>query len=149
MRAIIQRVSSAQVSVDGELVSSINQGLLVLLAVHESDQQEDIDYIVKKILTMRIFQDKDNKMNLSIEDIEGDILVVSQFTLYGDIRKGRRPSFSESAKADKAKSYYEAVIKKLSQTNLDVQSGIFAANMQVELINDGPVTIQIDSKKLY
>jgi len=149
MRAIIQRVKKASVTIEDKLYSKINHGLLVLLAVSQDDKDEDLDYIVKKIIEMRIFTDENGKMNKSVIDVGGQILVVSQFTLYGDIRKGRRPSFTKSAGAELAASYYEKAVARLKEEVEIVETGVFAADMQVELINDGPVTIQLDSSKLY
>lgn len=149
MRAIIQRVKKASVEIENKLYSKIDQGLLVLLAVSKDDNDEDLEYIVKKITEMRIFTDENGKMNKSILDVDGQILLVSQFTLYGDIRKGRRPSFTESAGAELANMYYEKAIAKLKEQISVVETGVFAADMQVELINDGPVTIQLDSSKIY
>lgn len=149
MRAIVQRVKKASVTIDKNLHSKIDQGLLVFLAITEDDKEEDLDYIVRKIIDMRIFSDENGKMNKSIKEIDGQILVVSQFTLYGDIRKGRRPNFTQSAKAEKAKFYYEKSLDMLRNEIDTVESGVFAADMEVELINDGPVTIQLDSSKLY
>lgn len=149
MRAIIQRVRKSSVSVHGEIVGEIENGLLVLFGVGEGDESEDLDYIYEKTLNLRIFEDEDGKMNRSLLDIAGDIQVVSQFTLYGDARKGRRPSFSSSAKPDIAKDYYEKLVERLRETKGlgKVATGVFGADMQVELLNDGPVTIMLDSKK--
>jgi len=144
MRSILQRVSRAQVTVDNQIIGQINQGLLVLLAVHKDDQESAITKMADKILNLRIFSDSDDKMNLSVKDIGGQILVVSQFTLYGDAKKGNRPSFIDSARPDKAKDFYDQLITKLKKSGLKVESGQFQAQMQVELINDGPVTITVD-----
>lgn len=151
MRAVVQRVSHCNVTVDGRITGSINTGLLVLLGVSAKDAQRDMDYIVDKVLNMRIFCDDNDKMNLSVQDISGDIMVVSQFTLYGDARKGRRPSFSESAPADMAKSWYDKFVETLRQTYKagSIATGIFQADMKVDLLNDGPVTILLDSEKLF
>lgn len=150
MRAVIQRVKRASVTVEHEKISEITKGFLILLAVHEDDTKDDMDYILKKVSKLRVFEDDEGKMNLSIQDIGGEFLVVSQFTLYGDARRGNRPSFIESAKHEKANEYYEEFVKELRKlTNLKVETGKFAADMQVELINDGPVTIQLDSSKIY
>lgn len=148
MRAVIQKVSNANVSVDKEKISEIENGLLVLLAVKEDDDLEDLAYIKKKIKKLRIFEDSEGKMNLSIKDVGGEILVVSQFTLYGDVRKGNRPSFIESAKPDKANEYYEILIKELKEDGFKVQTGKFQTHMMVNLTNDGPVTIIIDSERI-
>lgn len=149
MRAIIQRVTKSNLYINNNLYSSINKGLLILLAVENNDTIEDLNYILKKTLGLRIFSDENDKLNLSIKDINGEIMIVSQFTLYGDARKGNRPSFSNSAKADKAREYYELFIEKVRQEIEKVSTGVFGEDMQVELINDGPVTIQLDSSKLY
>lgn len=149
MRAIIQRVSQANVKIKGKLVGEIGKGLLVLLGVGKEDTEEDIEYLIKKILNLRIFGDEKGKMNVSLLDIEGELLIVSQFTLYGDVRKGRRPSFTDSASPDKAKKMYEQFIKKCIEQNIDVETGEFGAEMDVSLINDGPVTILLDSKKNF
>lgn len=151
MRAVVQRVSRCSVTVDNRITGSINSGLLVLLGVSAQDTQKDLDYIVDKVLNMRIFCDDNDKMNLSVQDISGDIMVVSQFTLYGDVRKGRRPSFSASAPADTAKSWYEKFVETVRHiyTLGTVATGIFQADMDVELLNDGPVTILLDSEKLF
>lgn len=151
MRAVVQRVSHCSVTVDGEVSGAINTGLLVLLGVAAEDSQKDLDYIVDKVLNMRIFCDENDKMNLSVQDINGDIMVVSQFTLYGDVRKGRRPSFSTSAPADIAKKWYEQFVDTLRKTyaGANIATGVFQADMKVDLLNDGPVTILLDSEKLF
>ena len=148
MRAVIQRVNQASVSVDGVKVGSIGRGFLVLLGVHGSDDIKDADYAVKKISGLRVFEDGAGKMNLSLADIGGELLIVSQFTLFGDVRHGNRPSFIEAALPDKAVPLYEYVVERLRES-FTVETGVFGADMQVELINDGPVTIMIDSKKLF
>ncbi|MDA3839769.1 MAG: D-aminoacyl-tRNA deacylase [Patescibacteria group bacterium] len=144
MRAVIQRVSSAQVSVDDSIIGKIDKGLLVFFAVHVDDTEKMIEKMADKILKLRIFEDSEEKMNLSLEDTEGEILVVSQFTLYGDTKKGNRPSFIESARPEKAIPFYEKFVTILKEKNIKVEAGKFGADMQVELINDGPVTIIID-----
>ncbi|EFE28552.1 D-tyrosyl-tRNA(Tyr) deacylase [Filifactor alocis ATCC 35896] len=149
MRLVIQRVNHAGVQVSGKEIASCGKGLLVLLGVTHDDSMEDVEYCASKTLGLRIFEDEDEKMNLSIQDIHGEILVVSQFTLYGDIRKGRRPSFVNSAKPDKANELYEEYVKYLQKENILVSTGQFGADMKVELINDGPVTILVDSKKMF
>lgn len=149
LRAIIQRVNQASVSVDNKIVSSISKGLLILLGVAEDDDISDVKYLADKTTGLRIFEDSEEKMNLSVTDIGGEILVISQFTLYGDCRKGRRPSFSEAAKPAKAVELYEAYVSALKELGLQTKTGIFQAYMQVELINDGPVTIMLDSKKTF
>ncbi len=148
MRAIIQKVSEANVVVENEKVSDIGPGFMVLLGVKDTDDKEDLAYIKKKISKLRIFEDDDEKMNLSLKDVGGEILVVSQFTLYGDARKGNRPSFTESAKAEKAKEYYEILIDELREEGFNVKTGVFQTHMQVSLVNDGPVTIILDSERI-
>ncbi len=148
MRAVIQRVTSAGVEVDGQLVSEIGEGILLLLGVAEDDTEKELNYIFEKIVNLRIFEDDNQKMNLSLKDIEGSILVVSQFTLCGDTNKGRRPNFSAAAKPDKAEPLYEEFIKKCKD-DPDIKAvgtGVFGADMNVKLENDGPVTIIVDSK---
>lgn len=149
MRAVIQRVTSASVLVEGQTVGAIGRGLLVLLGVARDDQDDDRRYIVNKIRELRIFEDDDGKMNRSVADIGGEVLVVSQFTLLGDARRGRRPSFDQAAPPELAKACYEAVVEALGEGGLAVRTGIFRAMMQVELINDGPVTLLIDSRRLF
>lgn len=148
MRAIIQKVTSASVKVSGELISEISDGYLVLLAVKETDDKDDLAYIKRKISNLRIFEDEDGKMNLSLKDTGGEILLVSQFTLYGDARKGNRPSFTESAGLKKANDYYERLRDELIDEGFDVKTGKFQAHMQVSLVNDGPVTIILDSERI-
>ncbi|MDO4661712.1 MAG: D-aminoacyl-tRNA deacylase [Tissierellia bacterium] len=149
MRAVIQKVKKAKVEIDNKLVSEIDKGFLVFVAVTDSDQVKDIDYITKKIEKLRVFYDDDGKMNLSLDKVGGEILVVSQFTLYGDVRKGNRPSFIRSSNGDKAKAYYDLVIQRLKDDGFCVKTGEFGADMQVSLINDGPCTIQLDSERIY
>jgi D-tyrosyl-tRNA(Tyr) deacylase len=147
MRVIIQRVSKASVSIDGQMKASIGLGLLVLLGIEDADKAEDIDFLVKKITNLRIFDDANGVMNCSVLEIGGEILCVSQFTLYASTKKGNRPSYIRAAKPDFAIPVYEAFCSELSKAlKKNVQTGEFGANMQVELINDGPVTISIDSK---
>lgn len=147
MRVVLQRVSEASVTIDGQVHGAIDHGLLVLLGITVEDTQEDIDWLVNKIAGMRIFSDQDGKMNLNISDVNGNALVVSQFTLYGSTKKGNRPSFINAAKPDVAIPLYESFVSTLSR-KLDktIQTGIFGADMKVALVNDGPVTILIDSK---
>ncbi len=149
MRVVLQRVSRASVAVDGEVVGNIGKGILVLLGVCDDDTDADITYMADKIAGLRIFEDEDEKMNLSLEDIGGEILVVSQFTLYGDCRKGRRPSFSSAGKPDYANDMYEKFMAYLREKGFKVEHGIFGADMMVDLLNDGPVTLLLDSKKLF
>ena len=149
MRAVIQRVTRASVAVDGKVVGQIGQGLLIFLGVATDDTEKDMEYLAHKIANLRIFEDEANKMNRSLLDIQGEALVVSQFTLYGDCRKGRRPSFTHAAPPDKANMFYEMFIEYLRVLGLQVQSGVFQAFMEVELLNDGPVTLLLDSRKLF
>lgn len=149
MRAVVQRVSEASVKVDNQVVGEIKNGLLVLLGVGEEDTSKDLDYLVDKILGLRIFQDENDKMNLSLIDIKGELLVVSQFTLYGDVRKGKRPSFTDSAHPDIAEKFYLEFINKCIEKGVKTEKGSFGANMDVSLINQGPVTILLDSKKTF
>ena len=149
MRAVVQRVSRASVSVDGKIIGLIGRGILVLLGVSENDTEKDSDYILQKILNLRIFEDEQDKMNLSLLDAAGELLVVSQFTLYGDARKGRRPSFIEAAAPSKANRLYEYFVENARKQVTKVETGKFRAMMNVELINDGPVTILLDSDKLF
>ena len=149
MRAVVQRVSSSKGTVDGEGTGEINKGLLVLLGVTHEDTSKDVDYIIDKVLNLRIFEDENGKMNLSLKDIEGEILAVSQFTLYGDCRKGRRPSFSSAARPEVATKLYEEFIEKARKEGIVTITGQFGANMMVDLTNDGPVTILLESRKEF
>jgi len=149
MRAVVQRVSRASVTVDGETVGKIDRGLLVLLGVSNKDVEKDVLYCLEKILNLRIFEDADEKMNLSLLDIAGELLVVSQFTLYGDPRRGRRPSFIEAAAPEEANRLYEYFVAEARKQIAKVDTGRFQAMMGVELVNDGPVTILIDSEKHF
>ncbi|MEL6672199.1 MAG: D-aminoacyl-tRNA deacylase [Bacteroidota bacterium] len=148
MRALIQRVAHSQVVVEGEITGKIERGLLVLLGVTHEDGQEDIDWLVKKITQLRIFNDEAGKMNLSVEDIGGDILVISQFTLFADAKKGNRPSYIRSARPEVSIPLYEAFLSNLrSKFSGAVATGIFGAEMKVTLLNDGPVTLMLDSRQ--
>ncbi len=149
MRAVIQRVKSASVTVDNKLVSEIGPGLLIFLGISHNDTKTDLDYTANKIANLRIFEDVEGKMNCSLLDTGGEALVVSQFTLYGDCRKGRRPSFIDAARPDVANDLYEQFITTLKQINIPTQGGTFQAMMDVQLINDGPVTILLDSDKQF
>ena len=149
MRAVIQRVKSASVTVEGKVVSEIRKGLLVFLGVAQEDTPADVDYMASKIANLRIFEDDEGRMNLSILDAGGEALVVSQFTLCGDCRKGRRPSFIAAARPEKADPLYQAFMDEISRLGVPVKAGIFQAMMDVELINDGPVTMMLDSNKLF
>ena len=148
MRALIQRVSRASVSVDGEITGAIGPGLLVLLGVHKDDTTRDADFLLDKVTHLRIFNDHAGKMNLSILDVAGELLIVSQFTLYGDCKKGRRPSFDQAAAPLDAKHMYEYFLLRAGGTGLKVSSGVFQAEMQVSLTNVGPVTLLVDSDRL-
>lgn len=147
MRAVIQRVKEAQVKVEDKTIGEIRKGLLVLLGVENGDNSEDVQYLASKILELRIFEDEASKMNLSVQDIRGEIMVVSQFTLLGDCRKGRRPSFTDAAPPQLAQELYNQFIAYISKANLKVATGEFQAMMEVHLINDGPVTFVLDSRK--
>jgi D-aminoacyl-tRNA deacylase len=147
MKVVVQRAKKAQVTVNGEVVGAIGHGLVLLVGVTHSDTLEDVAFIADKIAHLRIFEDEAGKMNLSVLDVGGDILSVSQFTLYGDCRKGRRPNFMEAAKPDHALPLYEALNEALRQKGIRVETGKFGAMMEVELINDGPVTLIVESKE--
>lgn len=150
MRAVIQRVKKASVTVDGQTVGRISKGLVVLIGIGEDDREVDIHWLAGKIIGIRIFEDADGKMNLSIQDIKGELLLISQFTLYGDCRKGKRPSFSEAAPPERAKALFEQFVSKVKENyDYKVETGVFQADMDVELINNGPVTIMLDSKKQF
>ena len=149
MRAVIQRVSRASVSVDNEVVGRIGKGILVLLGVAQGDDDSSADYLAEKTVGLRIFEDAAGKMNLSVADIGGEVLVVSQFTLYGDVRKGKRPSFDRAARPEDANRLYEHYISRIRAAGLKCEAGRFQAMMEVELVNDGPVTIVIDSEKMF
>lgn len=146
MRAVIQRVSQAKVVVDENTVGQIGKGFMILLGVHEEDTQADVDYLVGKISKLRVFEDDQQKMNRSIIDVGGEILSISQFTLFADTKKGNRPSFVQAAKPDTAIPLYEAFNEGLRQVGIPVETGIFGADMKCHLVNDGPVTIIIDSQ---
>ena len=149
MRAVVQRVKSASVKVDGELVSEIGAGVLIFLGVAHEDTTTELEYIANKVANLRIFEDPEGKMNCSLLETGGAALVVSQFTLYGDCRKGRRPSFINAARPETANTLYEQFITALEQQNIRTQGGTFQAMMDVQLINDGPVTILLDSDKQF
>lgn len=148
MRAVVQRVASASVSVEGMKVSSIGEGLLVLAGIHENDERDDMVYIRDKILGLRIFNDDKGLMNRSVGDVNGDILLVSQFTLYGDARRGRRPSYSSAMTPESAKSFFDQFVASVRDQYPGVQSGIFGAHMEISLVNSGPVTILLDSARI-
>ena len=145
MRAVVQRVSRARVDVDGDTVGAIERGLLVLLGVQAPDTERDADYLAAKIVGLRIFNDAQGKMNLDVRDVHGAVLVVSQFTLYGDARKGRRPSFVQAAAPEQAEHLYEYFLEATARCAVPVAHGVFGAHMQVHLVNDGPVTLLLDS----
>lgn len=149
MRAVVQRVRRASVTVDRRVVGSVGQGLLVLLGVGRADTEEDVAYVAGKIGSLRLFTDAAGKMNLSVAEVGGAVLVVSQFTLLGDCRRGRRPSYTEAAAPERASALYEAVVERLRQDGLPVQTGEFRAMMEVDLVNDGPVTVLLDSERVF
>ena len=149
MRAVIQRVSEASVTVNHAVSGSIQRGFLVLVGVADDDEEKDALWTAEKIAGLRVFEDSDEKMNLSLADVQGAVLLVSQFTLFGDCRKGRRPSFMEAARPEKARALYEKLAVNLQQLGLVVETGIFQAHMEVRLLNDGPVTLLLDSRKLF
>ena len=149
MRAVVQRVTRARVTVDDEIVGEIKQGLVVLLGVAHDDTKADADYLAPKIVSLRIFDDSEGKMNVSLKDIDGGLLVVSQFTLYGDVRRGLRPSWSDAAPPEIAEPLYEYFVESSRRLVTRVATGSFRKMMQVELVNDGPVTIMLDSRKLF
>ncbi len=149
MRAVVQRVTEADVTVEGNITGKINKGFVVLLGVEDDDDIKDVNYIVDKVSGLRVFEDEDEKMNLSIMDVGGQILAVSQFTLLGDVRKGKRPSFIKAAKPDKAKELYDEFVKQIKEKGIITGEGVFQADMLVRINNDGPVTILLDSKKIF
>jgi D-tyrosyl-tRNA(Tyr) deacylase len=149
MRAVIQRVIRAGVTVNGEVTGRISRGLVVLLAVGSADTETDADYLAAKIVGLRIFEDENGKMNLAVSDIRGGILVVSQFTLYGDVRRGKRPSFDAAAPPQRARELYDYFVERIRATGLACETGRFQETMQLELVNDGPVTILLDSAKTF
>ena len=146
MRIVVQRVSKASVSIAGNLYSEINYGFLVLIGICDDDRYDDIEWLTQKIINLRVFGDELGKLNRSIQDINGEILIVSQFTLFASVKKGNRPSFVASARPEIAIPLYEKFIDELKKYDIKIQTGVFGANMQIELVNDGPVTIIIDSK---
>jgi len=149
MRAVVQRVKSASVRVDEKIIGSIEHGIMLLLGIEDTDEEKDLEYMCEKVPNLRIFEDEKGKMNRSLLDVGGSILVISQFTLLGDARKGRRPSFIAAAQPEKAIPMYEKYIAEMKEKNIFTQTGEFGADMKVELINDGPVTILLDSKKTF
>lgn len=149
MRAVIQRVARAELSVNGEQIAAIGKGYVVLLGVTHDDNENDARYIADKITSLRLFEDEAGKINLGITNVGGEVLIVSQFTLYADCRKGRRPSFTDAAPPAVADRLYQRVVELLRETGLSVQTGIFGAHMLVALVNDGPLTILLDSRKVF
>ena len=149
MRAVVQRVTYSSVEVEGIIVGEINKGFNVLLGISKDDTEEDMKYIKDKIINLRIFSDENDKMNLSLLDIQGELLLISQFTLYGDARKGRRPNFMNALGGEEAKSFYDKFVEIMKETGLKVETGIFGADMKVDIKNDGPVTILLDSSKNF
>ena len=149
MRAVVQRVTYSSVEVNGDIVGEINKGFNVLLGISKEDTEEDMKYIKDKIINLRVFSDENDKMNLSLLDIKGELLLISQFTLYGDARKGRRPNFMNALGGEEAKKFYDKFIEMMKETGLKVQTGIFGADMKVDIKNDGPVTILLDSSKNF
>lgn len=146
MRVVVQRVTKASVTIDGKINGKIDNGFLVLLGIESTDTKQDVDYLVKKVINLRIFSDENDKMNLSLKDVDGQLLIISQFTLYGNCKDGNRPSFIAAAKPDIAIPLYEYFISECKKQIPIVQTGIFGTDMKVSLLNDGPVTIIIDSK---
>ena len=149
MRAVVQRVTSSKVIVNQKTIGEIKMGFNVLIGISKDDNLEDLNYIRDKILNLRVFQDEDDKMNLSIKDVNGEILVISQFTLYGDCRKGRRPNFMNAMGGNLAEEFYEKFVSLLKESGLKIETGEFGADMKVDIQNDGPVTILLDSKKNF
>jgi D-tyrosyl-tRNA(Tyr) deacylase len=149
MRAVVQRVKSSSVTVDNEVVGKIEKGFNVLIGISKDDTIEDLKYIKDKIINLRVFEDENAKMNKSLIEVEGELLLISQFTLYGDCRKGRRPNFMEALGGDEAKKLYDLFVDMCRQENIKVETGIFGADMKVDILNDGPVTLILDSKKNF
>jgi D-tyrosyl-tRNA(Tyr) deacylase len=149
MRAVVQRVTHANVSVDSKIIGKIGKGLVVLLGISSDDTEKDLIYLAEKIMNLRVFEDEKGKMNISLKDIGGGLLIISQFTLYGDCRKGNRPSYSKAAPPEQAEMIYNNFVEYCKKQGARVESGKFQAEMLVEIYNDGPVTIMIDSKKEY
>jgi D-tyrosyl-tRNA(Tyr) deacylase len=149
MRAVVQRVARASVTIDGEIVGDIGNGVVVLLGIARDDTKQDADYLVPKIIALRIFDDADGRMNVSVKDVDGGLLVVSQFTLYGDVRRGLRPSWSDAAPPEIAEPLYEYFVESSRKLLGRVETGSFRKMMQVELVNDGPVTILLDSRRAF
>lgn len=149
MRAVVQRVTKSSVTVEGRVTGQIGKGLMVLIGVEEGDTEKDAEYIAKKVSALRVFDDEEGVMNLSVQDVDGEILAVSQFTLLGDVRKGNRPSYFTAARPEEADSLYRKVIEKIEARGIHVEEGVFQAEMLVSIDNDGPVTILLESHKLF
>ena len=149
MRAVVQRVSRAQVVIDGEISGQIGLGLLILLGVGHEDTEADANYLAEKIAGLRVFEDDSGKMNRSLQDVGGSVLAVSQFTLYGDVRRGKRPSFDRASPPEKARQLYESFVERIRSTGLRCETGRFQEMMKVELVNEGPVTILLDSARVF
>jgi len=146
MKLVVQRVSHASVTVEGNVVGKINEGLMILIGAKKGDTEKDVEYCVEKALNLRIFTDENDKMNLSVKDINGELLLISQFTLYGNTSHGRRPDFIDAESPERANELYELFVEKAKQSGLKVQTGVFRADMKVELLNNGPVTLIVESK---
>lgn len=146
MKLVVQRVSHASVTVEGNVVGKINEGLMILIGAKKGDTEKDVEYCVEKALNLRIFSDENDKMNLSVKDMNGELLLISQFTLYGNTSHGRRPDFIEAESPERANELYELFVEKAKQSGLKVQTGVFRADMKVELLNNGPVTLIVESK---
>lgn len=149
MRAVVQRVLESAVTVDGEVVGQIGRGVNVLVGIHKDDTDKDIAYLAEKLVNLRIFEDEHDVMNLSIQDIGGEALIISQFTLMGDVRKGRRPSYSDAGRPEAAQALFQKFVDAVSRVGIPVATGVFQADMKVSIVNDGPVTILLDSQKLF
>lgn len=147
MRVVVQRVKHASVTIDGKVYGRINNGFLVLLGIKSTDSKQDVDYLVKKVTNLRIFTDENDKMNLSLKDVGGELLIISQFTLYGDCRKGRRPNFMAALGGSEAEVLYNKFLEEIKKEGIKVETGIFGADMKVSIENDGPVTLILESKK--
>lgn len=149
MRAVVQRVKRSSVTVDSQVVGKINKGFNVLVGISKDDNIEDLKYIKEKIMNLRVFSDENDKMNLTLKDVQGELLIISQFTLYGDCRKGRRPNFMDALGGEEAKKLYNEFLELFKKEDIKVAAGIFGADMEVEIINDGPVTLLLESKRIF
>ncbi|MBR1971627.1 MAG: D-tyrosyl-tRNA(Tyr) deacylase [Clostridia bacterium] len=147
MRALVQRITYSTLKVDGEIIAKTGKGLIVYLGVKKGDSEEEVEYVAKKVAGLRVFEDEDGKMNLSVKDVGGEILAVSQFTLYGDTKKGFRPSFFEAEEPNRANALFELFKEKLNANNVSVKSGIFGADMKIEYLNDGPVSVIVEKER--